>query len=98
MKAKKVKYVVTKPFGTNSLGDVVAGYLLMKDGDNGLIYFPPERKNGLCGSIEICKWSFVHQGYVSISKKIDCYVNQDEIVPEFSKMLKNMVETIRKNE
>jgi hypothetical protein len=63
----KVKYKVTGPFGGQSIGDIIEGYLITV-GDEGiaLIYFPYDNKT--CGCFEICKYDLNQEIWMSQSK------------------------------
>lgn len=81
---KKIKYKVTGPFGCLEEDTVIDAWLLIKDGNRGLIYHPRDKRG--CGSFEIGIQNS-ERVWISITPdQGDTYVNLNR-KNEFSKML-----------
>ena len=86
----KAKYKVTTPFGLRSKGTILDCFILNRDGQDALVYHPPNRRHGECGCFEICRLNKDSQ-YESISDKH--YINQsyrDDMAEGFPKYLKTL--------
>ncbi len=89
-KTKKIEIVKfkTKMFGSLPEGTVINGYLLAKEGNKALLYFPKE-KPGECGCLVFCKLDRRNGHYVDYGKEADCFINIDKYNTNFLKNLKN---------